>query len=198
MPRRARPQPVVLGCERGSNLRELERSHDPTAVVRVHHRARGGIERCEPRMGDLGTLFVVEACPPFPRARLRSGRQRQVGQRRPQIQAGAADDDRRASRGEDLVDHRVGELRVLPDRGLMFERPDADEPSWMGSLVRQDRQIAIDLHRVGRHELRGDPFGHRFGDGRLAARGRPEDGDHRHRTILAAVLHPRARRRGDD
>ena len=44
-----------------------------------------------------------------------------------------------------------------------------------GRLVREDRQAAVDLHRVRGDQLGRDALRERLGDGRLARRGRAED-----------------------
>ena len=46
---------------------------------------------------------------------------------------------------------------VLAHGALAVERPDPDQPR-AGVLVRQDRQAAIDLHRVGGHALGREPL----------------------------------------
>ncbi|PYN11326.1 MAG: hypothetical protein DME05_24690 [Candidatus Rokuibacteriota bacterium] len=54
------------------------------------------------------------------------------------------------------------ELLVLRDRRLVLELPDADERG--RRLVRQDREVAIQLRRIGRVQLRRDAPGKRLGD----------------------------------
>ena len=61
------------------------------------------------------------------------------------------------------------------DRALLVETEEADEPRRVLGLVRQDRQAAVDLHRVRGDELRRDPARDLLRNGALARRGRPED-----------------------
>src|ERR671936_843508 len=58
----------------------------------------------------------------------------------------------------------------------------------MRGLVREQRQAPVHLHRVYRNDLSRDTLSESFRDGRLAARGRTENGDHESAhdaTILA-------------
>ncbi len=57
--------------------------------------------------------------------------------------------------------------QVVRDRGQLVER----------RLVGEDRQPAIDLHRVGRDDLGAEQLGQRDGDLGLAQAGRPEQRD---------------------
>ena len=142
----------------------------------MHACGRARVAALEHSVGDGGPAPVVQ---PLPARACRSGhvgRQGNLGQRRLEPEPRAADDDGRATRGDDLVDRVVCEALVLADRALAVERPDPDEP---GSrvLVREHGQAAVDLHRVGRDELGGDPPGDLRGDGRLARAGRAEDAE---------------------
>ena len=127
MPPRAAEEPILGGCERRSRLRELERPHDAPPVVRVHERGGRRVERRKPKVCLLAALVVVDAPPAVARACRGRRRQPQLGERGAQIEARAADDDRRPPGGEDLVDRRMSERRVLSDRRLVVERPDRDE-----------------------------------------------------------------------
>ena len=164
------PQPVA--GERVAGLGELERAHDPAAVVRVHGRGGSGVALGEERVGSLGTL-VVEALPPLARAGLGRRRHVQAAQGSAEVQTGAADDHGCSPGRERSVDRRMGELLVLGDRCLVVELPDRDERR--RRLVGQDRQAAVELCRVGRDELGRDLARDRLGDGALAARRRPEE-----------------------
>ena len=93
---------------------------------------------------------------------------------RAEVEPRAADDDRDSPPAEDPVDRRMREPLVLGHRALVVERPDPDEVRPL-VLVREDRQAAVDLHRVGGDELGRDALGERGRDVALAARGRPED-----------------------
>ncbi len=113
-------------------------------------RSGSGIELAEPRVGRLGPGVVVEPAPLRAVAHGRRRRKLELGERRAEVEARSADDERRAAVGEDLVDRGVRELRVLADRSLVPERPHPDEALWMRRAVREDRQAVVDLHRVGR------------------------------------------------
>ena len=102
------------------------------------------------RVSRLSADAVVQALPSLAGTGRRSRRQLELGQRGAQVEARPADDDRRAAGGERVVDRRVREELVLADRGLVLELPDRDEPGRGRRLVRQDRQAAVDLGRVGR------------------------------------------------
>ena len=145
----------------------------------------------------LGPEPVVEALPALAGAGRRCRRELEVGERSAEIEAGAADDDRRAPLGECAVDGLVRETLVLGDGAFVVERPDADERGRSGGLVREDRQALVDLHRVGRDDLRRDGVCDRLGDGRLPARrGAKDANDHPrqvsggHNTGAAAGLPP--------
>ena len=81
----------------------------------------------------------------------------------------------------------MGEWRIRPDRGLPVERPDPDHPSRLARLVRQDRETSVDLQRIRRDQLGGNPAGDLRSDLRFAARGGAEDADNRHQRILPCV-----------
>ena len=89
-----------------------------------------------------------------------------------------------------------GSRRSQRGRGPRYS---ATEPSWLGShtatrwcatrsrsaarrLVGQDRQPAVELHRVARDDLAAEHVGQLERDGALARGGGPEDRDDRHRV----------------
>src|SRR5215213_497905 len=87
------PQPVA--GERASQLRELERTDDAAAVVRMDGGRGLGIERLEPPVRVESAVLVVELLPAAAGLRRRARRQPQVGECRTEVQAGAPDDDGR-------------------------------------------------------------------------------------------------------
>ena len=123
MTRLVRPEPVPLAVASG----ELQAADDPAAVVRMDRGGGFGVELGELRVSLLGPRRVVQLLPALALAGLGSRRQREVGERGPQVEAGSAGDDRRPARGEDLVDRGVRERLILADRSLVVERPDPDE-----------------------------------------------------------------------
>jgi hypothetical protein len=77
-------------------------------------------------MGLLGVL-VVDGTPTIARAGNRSGRNLELGEGSPEIQACAADHHRCPAGCERRVDRGVRERLELGDRGLVVERPDCDQ-----------------------------------------------------------------------
>ena len=84
-----------------------------SASTRVQRRRRPALELGRPALAH---------------ALRRRRAQVELGQRRAQVQAGAADDDRPPPCGEQLVDLRVRELGVLPDAEGRVERQERHEP----------------------------------------------------------------------
>ena len=115
--------------------------------------------------------------------------QLELGQRRPQVQPGAADDDRPPAVGERAVDLGVRQLRVAAGAERLPGRHEADQPVLEPCpLLRcrrpgQDLQPAVDLQGVGGDgegplaEL-AQPVGERDRDLGLADSRRAEQGDH--------------------
>ena len=83
----------------------------------MHARGRVGIARGEQLVRRLGA-GVVDRRPALALAGRRRRRELERGQRGPEVEPGAADDDRRAAAREDLVDRRVREPLVLADRDV--------------------------------------------------------------------------------
>ncbi len=61
-------------------------------------------------MRSFGTKLVVDPFPARALAGRRCRRQLQVGQRRAQVETGAADDDRSPARPDDLVDREISSV----------------------------------------------------------------------------------------
>ena len=148
------PEPVAGRDERVPDLGELERAHEAPPVVRVDGGAprsgrasasrsmRGVADRRRPRAGSARAARAR-------RAAGRRGRRAPRGGRGPCRPATTA-----TPRGVDeLVDLGVRERGERADAHLLVERPDGDEPRRARRLVREDRQAAVDLHRVGRDDL---------------------------------------------
>ncbi len=171
------PEPIAGRRERGAGVGELERTYDATSVVRVHARRRRGIALHEQRVRPLGPEPVVDPRPALALSGRRRRRQLERRQCRSQVEAGAADDDRRATGSEDRVDLPVGEPLVLADGDVVGERHDPDESRRVGRRRREDRQARVQRRRVGRDDLGVEPVEKRTGDGGLAARGRAVDRD---------------------
>jgi len=171
-----RPQPRTLRDERATRLPELERAHVPLAVVRVHSRRGSRIASGKQGVRRRGATPGVQPLPACARVRWNVGRKGDVRQGGLEPEPRAADDDRRAPGRDDLVDGLVREALELADGALPVERPDPDEAR-ARVLVRQDRQPAVDLHRVRGDELGGDPGRDRLRDGGLPRRGRSENAE---------------------
>ena len=147
------------------------------------------------RMRRLAPEPVVLGLPALARSRLRWRRQLERGQRRPEVETSPPDDHRRPSCRERLVHRLVREPFVVGHGGFPVEVPDADEPRRRLRLIRQDGQAAVDLHRIRRDELGGNPLRDRLGQRGLSRRGRPEDGYHprRHASIVVFSIGRRSR-----
>src|SRR5579884_2511672 len=119
------PELRVVRAQRPPQLRELERADHALPVVRVDRsRTRVALEQGPHR---LRAVLVVEPRPALPSARGRRRRQLELAERRPEVQAGAADHDRCLPGRERPVDRLLCERCVLADGGLVLERPDRDE-----------------------------------------------------------------------
>src|SRR5919197_1004850 len=102
------PQPVCARRERGSRLRQLERTYHTPAIVRVHERGRCGValaKLCE------GCFRIVVVCgvPPLAHVRIDARRELQLSERGPQVEAGPACDDGGPAGCHELVDGRLRE-----------------------------------------------------------------------------------------
>ena len=141
----------------------------------MHARSRGRVALGQESVRRLSADAVVEARPPVARTRRRRRRQRHRGQRGPQIEPGAPDDERRPAGGQDLVDRLVRESLVLADRDLAREVEHAHEPGRLVRCCGQNGETAVKRRRIGGDDLGGYPVGERRRNGRLARRGRAED-----------------------
>ena len=115
----------------------------------------------------------------------RPRRNLEVGDRGPEIEPRAAGDDRSARALDEHVDRLVCRRRVRTDAHLLGERSDPDELRRTRRLVREDRQTAVDLHRIGGDDLGSELLGEPLGDCALARRGR---------SVQRNNLHPRCER----
>ena len=169
------PEPVFTRTQARAGLGELERAHDAAPVVRMHGGGRRRVALGEQRVRAFGAELVVEPLQPLARAGRRAAA---AGRGRPERRAGRG----RCRRRRPASGPRRGSRRSPRARAAGTRRPSRPRrgpripTSRVGlGLVGQDRQPAIDLHRVRGDELGGDPAGELLGDGALAGRGRPED-----------------------
>src|SRR4051812_35151160 len=92
--------------------------------------ARGSfpVKGLKPLVRVRASVLVVERFPPLPD--LLGGRrwQLEVGNRGPQIEAGAPHDDRCPPTRENIVDRLVRETLELANRHVVLHVEDADEP----------------------------------------------------------------------
>ena len=93
----AGPEPVA--AQRMADLGELERAHDAPPVVRVHGRGRLGVEVGQERVRALGAPRRRRT-PALAGAGHGRRRNLELGERGPEVQAGAADHDGRPAGGE--------------------------------------------------------------------------------------------------
>ena len=120
-------RPAILGRLELAGVEQLQRAHDALAVVRVDPLGRPrraarelGVQRRRPAPLELGGPVLARAL-----GRRRS--QIELGERRAQVQAGAADDDRAPPGGQQPIDLGVRELGVLADAERRVERQEGDE-----------------------------------------------------------------------
>ncbi len=139
MPPGAAEEPVSARYERPAGLGQLERADDTAAVVRMNAPRRLRVELTESGMRSFRAGLVVEPLPALACSRSRRRGQIELGQGRAEVEPCAADHEWTLALVEELVDRRVGERRVLPDRGEMRERPDPDQPLRVWRAVREDR-----------------------------------------------------------
>ncbi len=133
------PEAVFLGTKARSRLDELERAHDPAAVVRVDDAGGRGIAFGQERVGLLAADPVVKALQPLALPGCRRRRQLELGQGGTEVEAGSTDDDRHPAVGEDLVDRSVRESLVLGHRSLLGQVEEPDQPDRELRLVGQER-----------------------------------------------------------
>ena len=101
------PEPVLTRPQARAGLGKLERTDDAPPVVRVHGLGGLGIALDEECVGALAAELVVEALQPLALAGRRRGRQLELRQGGAQVEARAADDDRRSPLCQSLVDRGV-------------------------------------------------------------------------------------------
>ena len=140
VPRLLRPEPVGRGRERRAGLGELERAHDPAAVVRDGRRAAAAGSSPRAARGPPGRVLVVERRPALARARLGRRRQRRArrgprGGRGPSRRRRPESSRRRGSRRSP---HGPGaHIRRPRPRGRAARSP-TSRAGWR--LIREDRQ----------------------------------------------------------
>ena len=163
-------------------LHHLQRPHDAPAVGGQDRRRGGrvaagqlGVQRRDADLGEPGL-------PPGPHLRV-GGRERPVVEQRLDVEHRAADDDRHRSARRDRLDVGGGGLLVAGDgRGLgdveHVELVVRDAAPFAGrQLGGADVHAAVELHRVGVHDLAAEPLGDVERQRRLAGAGRADDRD---------------------
>ena len=70
------------------------------------------------------------------------------------------------------------EAGVFTDRHGLRDAANADQARGSSGLVGQDGQLAVDLERIGRHDLGAEAIRELLRDGRLPGGSRAEDGEH--------------------
>ncbi|CAM4010022.1 hypothetical protein TSOC111612_24370 [Tsukamurella ocularis] len=175
-----------LGRRRGEGLAgdgdDLEGADDPSPVGREDLRGGGGIERGELAVQgerpDLGEA-VLE---PAPHGGIGRGKGPLVEQRL-EVHHRAADDDRRAARGEQGLGVRTGPL-LVPRHGGGLGHVQHVELVVRNAAPLRDRELRgadvhapVHLHRVDVDDLAVQPLGEVQGKVRLAGGGGSDDGD---------------------
>ena len=122
-------------------VEQLQRPHDALAVVGVDLRrpptARG---RQAVRAAAGAPARSSSAGPALAHPLRRRRAQIELGQRRAQVEAGAADHDRTAPGGEQIVDLGVGQLGVLAGAEGRVERQERDQPVFQQPPARPARR----------------------------------------------------------
>ena len=142
-------------------------------------------------MQPLGPLSLQPLHEPLAHSRRRRRLEVELGERGAQVEPGAADDDRRATRREGGIDLGVRAGGVLGDRVRGGDGDDRDEAVLeavalgRGGRAGQDLEPGVDLQRVDgdRHRVlaaRAQGIAEGEGDAGLAHAGRPEDRDDGH------------------
>ena len=122
--------------------------------------AASGSRLGKERVRALGALGVVEGFPAVPLARRRAPEEDRA-RRAPRAGRGPF----RRRRSGVLPRSRISSIAacarrlVLADGCFVVEVPDPDQPRRPFGLVGQERQPAVDLHRVGGDDLGWDPLG---------------------------------------
>ncbi len=183
-----------LRIEQGLALRALERSEasprcrmnferpqDALRIARLQLGGHFGIESGEFSM-KFGGTEASYARTKFGAQSLRHMRNvRETLRERLEIKPGAADKDRQAAAR--LFERRRGILQIAPDRIIDRAVNMPEQKVRRASLLiwlrpgGQDREVAIDLHRIGIDERSAELFGEVQRKPRLAARRRACDED---------------------
>ena len=151
------------GCSDCAQLGQLQRANHPAPVVGwMRAAAAGSAPRAARSRGGIGVVLAADA---LAQARRRLRRQLQIGQRRPEVEAGAAGHDRDPPPRQRCRRSPRGGLRVAGHVAVGGQRPDADQVvrdarrGRRRRLVGEHRQARVELHRVGRDDLAIDPLG---------------------------------------
>ena len=145
--------------------------------MRVDRACAGGIEPRE-SLVRRGPVLLDLVRDPLAHLVLGGRWDAEVREGRTEVEARAAGDDGPAPALDELVDLGVRQRRERAHAHRLFERPEPYEPRGTRRLVRENRQAAVDLHRVRGDDVRPETRCDSLGDGALPGRSRPEDRDH--------------------
>ena len=180
----AAPQSLLPRDERPAGLRQLERTDQALPIVGVNRLGGCRVDLGEASVGG-GTVGVDLTLDPPPQSRIGGRRNLEIGQRGSEVEARSPATTATPRAPDDLVDLGVRQRGERTDAHLLTECADPDEPRRPRRLVGEDRKPAVDLHRVGRYDLRAEAVRDRFRDGALSRGGGTEDRDdlHAKRTL---------------
>src|SRR5712675_31708 len=179
---------LPVGQRAAGRLDDLEGARDARAIVGVEPGGGSRIAAVELAM-QRGRPLAGE---PLAHAGADVDRDRRHGResrcQRLEIEPGAADEDRHLADAGDLGERLAGVRHILADRIIHRGVHMAVEQMRHARLLgragarRDDREVAIDLHRIRVDDRAADPLGEPQRQRRLAARGRPGDEDRLRRT----------------
>lgn len=177
----SRMLPLLTGEGQSGEMCDLEGTDDAAEIVRVESCCGDRINAGEPSVEPFRSLsagFVFELPPELPVCR---GTLEDAPEDAPEVQAGAADKQRRPAAGANLLADLGGGTDVLREAELFVRFEDVDQMVRdCGALVRgrfggPHVHSAIQGHRVERDDLRIESAGQFQGERGLAAGGRPAD-----------------------
>ena len=138
--------------------------------------ARRRVELAKPLVRRV-RILVVEAFETGASRGRSCRRDVQVDERRTEVQTRPACDDSAPPGRHEVVDLGLRKRCILAHGHRLGHVADGDETGAPGGLVRQDRQAAIHLKRVGGDDLGADAIGESLRDLGLAGSRRAEDRD---------------------
>src|SRR6202035_2228422 len=199
-----------LGRLELAEIEQLQRAHDALPIVGGDAVRRPWGALGETRVKARSAVLLELRGPALAHSLRRCRAQVKLAERRAQVEARAADDQRTPAGREQAVDLGVGELRVLADAEGCVEREKREEPMLERRPLarrrdtREDLEARIHLQRVRRHGDRilaacAQELRERDGDRGLADACRPEQREDLHADRLTARadlwLHGAAHRR---